>query len=153
MNKTKKKQWKQLVGTFIALVSLVLGYFYTQDGEPVKKVGKQGENQDVVATVVVPADKYPETALHIKEAIQEGHTDICTIDRKGASERRKQSLAGIKTVKGKDRDEYPMAFCAEGGKGAHVKLIDPADNRGAGSYVGNQVGKYEDGTKVRVIAK
>ncbi|HDR6289649.1 TPA: hypothetical protein QCU33_005817 [Bacillus cereus] len=32
----------------------------------------------------LPFDKFPETAAHIKEAIKDGKTDICTIDRKEA---------------------------------------------------------------------
>lgn len=42
-----------------------------------------------------PSSKYPETGAHIKEAIEKGKTNICTIDRKGAAERRKQSLANV----------------------------------------------------------
>lgn len=98
-----------------------------------------------------PSDRYPETALHIKESIEKGHSDICTIDREGADNRRKQSLKGIPTKPGYDRDEYPMAMCEEGGKGADVKYISPSDNRGAGSWVGHQVSGYSDGTKVLFI--
>ena len=32
---------------------------------------------------------------------------------------------------GYDRDEYPPAMSEEGGYGASVRYIDPADNRGA----------------------
>lgn len=98
-----------------------------------------------------PSGRYPETALHIKESIEKGHSDICTIDREGADNRRKQSLKGIPTKPGYDRDEYPMAMCEEGGKGADVKYISPSDNRGAGSWVGHQVSEYPDGTKVLFI--
>lgn len=98
-----------------------------------------------------PSDRYPETAQHIKEAIEKGHSDTCTIDRGGADDRRKQSLKDIPTKKGYDRDEYPMAMCEEGGEGADVKYISPSDNRGAGSWVGHQVSEYPDGTKVLFI--
>ena len=37
----------------------------------------------------------------------------------------------------KDRDEWPMAMFKEGGEGASVRYIDPSDNRGAGSSIGN----------------
>jgi hypothetical protein len=47
-------------------------------------------------------------------------------------------LRGIKTVPGLDRDEWPMAMFKEGGKGASVRLINPSDNRGLGSYIKNQ---------------
>src|SRR5690606_20901510 len=36
-----------------------------------------------------PSDSYPETAMHIYSAIENGHSDVCTIDRDGADERRK----------------------------------------------------------------
>ncbi|MEG7931936.1 competence protein [Bacillus wiedmannii] len=41
----------------------------------------------------------------------------------------------------------------EGGKGAHIEYISPADNRGAGSWVGNKLDKYPDGTRVKFDVK
>jgi len=98
-----------------------------------------------------PSDSYPETAMHIFSAIENGHSDVCTIDRNGADERRKQSLKGISTRDGYDRDEWPMAMCAEGGAGASVAYVDSSDNRGAGSWVGHQLSAYEDGEKILFI--
>lgn len=98
-----------------------------------------------------PSDSYPETAMHIYSAIENGHSDVCTIDRDGADERRKQSLKGISTRDGYDRDEWPMAMCAEGGEGASVAYVDSSDNRGAGSWVGHQLSAYEDGEKILFI--
>lgn len=93
-----------------------------------------------------PSDRYPETAKHIKDAINEGHSEVCTIDRDGAEERREQSLKDVPSKKGYDRDEWPMAMCKEGGEGASVEYISPADNRGAGSWVGHRLTDYPDGT-------
>lgn len=62
-----------------------------------------------------PLSRYPETGDHIRDAIAEGHSDICTIDRDGADKRREESLKGIPTKPGYDRDEWPMAVCEEGG--------------------------------------
>jgi hypothetical protein len=106
---------------------------------------------DAPADVVLqfPADKYPETALHIKEAIEAGESAYCTIDRKEADNNRKESLKSIPTKQGYDRDEWPMAMCAEGGAGADIKYISPSDNRGAGSWVSNQLESYPDGTRVK----
>lgn len=101
-----------------------------------------------VVTLVFPADKYPETAAHIAAAIQNGHPAVCTIDRDGADDNRSKSLAGIPTISGYDRDEWPMAMCAEGGAGASVAYVELSDNRGAGSWVGNALEEYPDGTKV-----
>jgi hypothetical protein len=100
-----------------------------------------------------PSDRYPKTAEHIKEAIEHGETDICTIDRDGATENRKESLKGIPTKKGYDRDEFPMAMCAEGGTGADVEYVPYSDNRGSGSWVGNHFSEYPDGTKIRIVVK
>lgn len=102
-------------------------------------------------TLHFPADRYPETALHIKEAIAAGESSICTVDRDGAEENRKESLKGVPTKTGYDRDEWPMAMCAEGGAGADIKYIAPSDNRGAGSWVSNQLEQYPNGTRVQFV--
>ena len=107
------------------------------------------KNYDVV--LYFPVSKYPETAAHIESAISKGESAICTIDRDGAEENRKESLEGIATKSGYDRDEWPMAMCAEGGSGADIAYIDPSDNRGAGSWVGNQLESYSDGTRVLFV--
>lgn len=104
-------------------------------------------------TLIFPSDSYPETALHIYSAIENGASDVCTIDRNSADENRKQSLKGIDTKEGYDRDEWPMAMCAEGGEGASVAYIDPSDNRGAGSWVGHQLSAYEDGERILFIVE
>ncbi|KEF40102.1 copper amine oxidase family protein [Schinkia azotoformans MEV2011] len=95
-----------------------------------------------------PADKYPQTATHIKNAIARGESAICTVDRDGADENRAESLKGIPTKDGYDRDEWPMAMCAEGGEGADIAYVESSDNRGSGSWVGNQLEQYPDGTRV-----
>ncbi|MDN4106122.1 NucA/NucB deoxyribonuclease domain-containing protein [Paenibacillus polymyxa] len=100
-----------------------------------------------------PSAKYPETAQHIKDAIAAGHSNTCTIDRDGADHNRELSLKGVPTRKGKDRDEWPMAMCAEGGDGADIRYISPKDNRGAGSWVGHKLDDYPDGTKIEFIIK
>ncbi|WP_139116785.1 NucA/NucB deoxyribonuclease domain-containing protein [Paenibacillus polymyxa] len=104
-------------------------------------------------TLEFPSSRYPETGAHIRDAIAAGHSAVCTIDRDGAEENRKESLKGVPTKKGYDRDEWPMAMCAEGGAGADIRYITPSDNRGAGSWVSHQLEKYADGTKVRFIVK
>ncbi len=102
-------------------------------------------------TLTFPSSRYPETSSHIRDAIAAGHSDVCTIDRSGADERREESLRGVPTKSGYDRDEWPMAMCLEGGAGADIRYITPSDNRGAGSWVGNQLTKYPDGTKVKFV--
>ena len=101
--------------------------------------------------LMFPADRYPETGSHIAAAIGRGSSATCTIDRQGADRNRDLSLRGIPTRKGLDRDEWPMAMCAEGGEGASIAYISPSDNRGAGSWVSNQLSDYPDGTIVLFI--
>ena len=85
-----------------------------------------------------PASRYPETGAHISDAIKAGHSDVCTIERSGADKRRQESLKGIPTKPGFDRDEWPMAMCEEGAKerlsdmSAHRITAEPAPGSGTG---------------------
>lgn len=100
-----------------------------------------------------PLDRYPETGDHIRDAIAAGHSDICTIDRDGAEERREEALKNYPPKDGYDRDEWPMAMCLEGGAGSDIRYIDPSDNRGAGAWVGNQLENDPDGTRVKFVVQ
>jgi len=122
----------------------------SSDSSPLPTI-TEPEEYDYVLTF--PSDKYPETALHILGAIEQGHSDVCTIDREGADDNRKESLKGIPTMDGYDRDEWPMAMCEEGGKGASVAYISASDNRGAGSWVGNELSQYENGERILFIVE
>lgn len=132
----------------IIIFSFLIVLLLTACGE-YEAIGLQSTEYDY--ELVFPSDQYPETALHIHGAIAQGYSSICTIDRKGAESNRKLSLAGIDTRAGYDRDEWPMAMCEEGGKGASVAYIDSSDNRGAGSWVGHQLSEYPNGAKVLFI--
>ena len=103
-----------------------------------------------VFVCIVDSTLYPETAEHIRVAQDIGFPDILTLDRGGAAERRKASLAPVKASRIWDRDEYPCACFKEGGAGAHVMYVAGTDNRGAGSYMGWQMRGLPDGAKVRV---
>ncbi|EDT6764453.1 hypothetical protein QNC52_004503 [Salmonella enterica] len=41
----------------------------------------------------------------------------------------------------------------EGGKGADIRYIDPSDNRGADSSIGDILSDLPDGTKIKVIVE
>lgn len=99
--------------------------------------------------VVIDSDKYPQSAEHIKAAINNGKPAMLTLNRSGADENRKRSLAGIPVSSVYDRDEYPPAAFQEGGAGAHVAYINPADNQGSGSSFRWQLNGVPDGTRVR----
>lgn len=94
--------------------------------------------------------QYPETFGHIQDAINGGQPYIVTIQRDTAKLNRKLSLKDVKTMKAKDRDEWPMAMFKEGGEGASVRHINPSDNRGAGSSIGSILSDLPNGTKIKV---
>lgn len=134
---------------FILLVA-GLSYYYKYE---VFTITSKNQSTSTQYTIIIPSDRFPETAAHVKAAIEHGETPVCTIDRKGAEQNRKESLKGIPTKPNKDRDEFPMAMCAEGGTGADIAYVTPSDNRGAGSWVGNQLENYPDGTRVMIMVK
>jgi len=115
------------------------------------------QTQEVDRVIKISRSKYPESAKHIEDAQKDGRPSILTIERGGAKKNRKESLKGVETKKGKDRDEYPPAMFKEGGTGASVRHIDSSDNRGAGSSMGNQCrkppppGGAPNGAKVKII--
>jgi RHS repeat-associated protein len=100
--------------------------------------------------VSVSRSRHPESAAHIEEAQAGGQPSTLTIDRAGARARRKDALSETPTKRGADRDEYPPAMFKEGGKGASVRHINPADNRGAGACIGAQCRTLPDATTVRI---
>jgi hypothetical protein len=106
-----------------------------------------------IPEIYVSSDEYPETAQHIQDAQDAGYPSVLTIDRGGAADRRKESLAGYPTRPGFDRDEYPPAMFLEGGEGASVRYVPRRDNRGAGACIGNACLHYSDGTQVRIIPR
>lgn len=140
---------KSIVSVLSALIVAAAVYLYPSFKEELDPAQPASGEADVV--IHFPTDRYPETGEHIREAIDGGEPATCTIDRDGADENREASLEGIPTRDGYDRDEWPMAMCAEGGEGASVAYIEPSDNRGAGSWVGNRLEEYPDGTKVLFI--
>lgn len=142
------KKQKFISSLIITLLLVLAAYWFEENGQPV--TAPSTDDSEVVQ-LVFPADRYPETAEHIQEAIKNGESAVCTINREEAEENRKESLKGVPTKKGYDRDEWPMAMCAEGGSGADIEYITPSDNRGAGSWVGNQLEGYADGTRVEFM--
>ncbi|MBP1963351.1 NucA/NucB deoxyribonuclease domain-containing protein [Paenibacillus aceris] len=145
MKSIKKSLW-----LFILVLLVAATVFSIQSGIFESKTSVQN---DSIVTLVFPKDRYPETGIHIKSAIEHGESPICTIDRAQADHNRDLSLKGVPTKKGYDRDEWPMAMCAEGGSGADIMYVTPSDNRGAGSWISHQLEKYPDGTRVEIIVK
>jgi len=156
MSPTRKRKRRsrenRLLPLLAVLVIAVLFFLYLQQVHPDGRRLPWGTPQpSAVVRIEFPSNRYPKTAQHIRRAIAKGESAICTIERKGAEENRSKSLSGIPTKKGYDRDEWPMAMCAEGGSGADIAYVPPADNRGAGSWIKNQLDVYRDGTAVEFI--
>lgn len=145
----KKKIITVMIGGVVFATGLFVGTV-NDNIKPTQQMTVKVENAEVI---YLPSDKYPKTAEHIIKAIEKGESNICTIDRKGATENRKQSLKGIPTKKGYDRDEFPMAMCEEGGTGADVEYVPLSDNRGSGSWISNQLDGFKDGEKVIIDVK
>ncbi|KEP26841.1 MULTISPECIES: NucA/NucB deoxyribonuclease domain-containing protein [Bacillus] len=139
------KLLKTILLLLLIVIGVATGYIQLEQSK------QETTNSSYDKTIHFPSDRYPETAKHIEEAIDEGQSSICTIDRKNSDEQRDRSLRGIPTKRGYDRDEWPMAMCKEGGTGASVKYVRPSDNRGAGSWVSHQLSDDPDGTRIQFI--
>lgn len=110
-------------------------------------------SSDTPKDVYIDPNKYPAAAGHADDAQKGGQPDVLTVTRPGSDGRRDAATAGTATQAGMDRDEYPPAVTAEGGKGASVRSIPSGDNRGAGASVGRQIRDVPDGGKIRIIPK
>ena len=105
---------------------------------------------EVIRGVTVSRSRFRESAGHIEDAVSAGRSNTLTIDRAGSTARRREALRGTETKRALDRDEFPPAMFQEGGRGASVRHINPADNRGAGACIGAQCRTLPDGTRVRI---
>jgi hypothetical protein len=103
--------------------------------------------------VELSSSRYPQTTDHIADAIAAGQPALLHIDRDHEDQHRDESLAPYPPRTGFDRDEYAPAMSREGGTGADVRYIDPSDNRGAGSVMGNALeGWCEDQPfRIRIV--
>jgi len=107
---------------------------------------KQTKNNLKVKEIIIDGKKYPESARHLKDSGYNNKT--VTVDRAGAAKRRRDALADVESKLKLDRDEMPPAIFREGSQS--VRHISPADNRGAGASIGNQLRSTPDGVKVRI---
>ncbi|WP_445322322.1 NucA/NucB deoxyribonuclease domain-containing protein [Roseixanthobacter pseudopolyaromaticivorans] len=94
--------------------------------------------------------RFGQAAEHIADAQAAGQPSILTIDRLGAGANRAAATGGIPKVPGMQLDEYPPAMFSEGGAGASVRAISPADNMSAGSYIGNCCKPLPNGSQVQI---
>ncbi|QDY85954.1 nuclease [Paenibacillus polymyxa] len=101
--------------------------------------------------VEFPSEKYPETAQHFKEAIDNGQPSVCTLDVKRVFENREIALGKVPVKQGTHRSIWPSATCAESREGVDIKYIDPEDDTGAGRWMDKKLWRYPDGTKIEFI--
>ena len=101
-----------------------------------------------VIIVNLDARKYPHILAHARRVIRKGQPRILTINRPGAEQRRARLLADIPTKPGYDRDEYSPAAGRATWR-ADVEYVPSAENRSAGSVMGNALRSYCDGVRFR----
>ena len=75
------------------------------------------------------------------------------IGRAHADDRRAESLRGIPTRPGMDRDEYPPAMAREGGAGADVRYAPSSENRSAGASMGARLEPWCNGQAFRLVPR
>jgi hypothetical protein len=129
---------------FIAVVLVAL--FFWHDKPSTKPVTASPAKQEHCVVVNLSYTKYPHILGHAWDAIDKGEPRRMHIDRGDADLHRSESLKGIPTKHGYDRDEYPIAASREGGSGADVRYVNSSENRGAGEVVGRALSKFPDGT-------
>ena len=112
--------------------------------------GVDKDGKDDIIIIELSAEKYPEVAKHITDAIENGQPEILTIARREKNKRRYDALKDKEKVPGKDLDEYPPSMFLEGGEGVSVRALSPKENRGAGAVIGNKLRGKPDGTKVKI---
>ena len=152
----KRNDWSSSYRRYLELIDegkkIMLEYILKLNGIALSGMtgGRLGTGGMDYYVVIIDSNKYPQTAEHISWAIKKGMPEFVTLGRDGASQRRKDSLRGIKTSPIYDRDEWPMACFEEGGYGADVFYITGSDNRGAGSSIGQQMSRIPDGSRIRI---
>jgi RHS repeat-associated protein len=84
----------------------------------------------------ISASKYPDLAENISNAIEAGHPDVLTHGGDVAANRA-AALADVPNIPGLSRDEFPFASSMEGGEGAWVGHIPPAQQNAQGGLISN----------------
>ncbi len=134
-----------------ALVTLLLLLAFAGSAHAPTVSAASCDRQSSSVRVSLDQSEYPYTTDHTEDAIRADHPSLLHIDRDGADENREESLDGIPTKSGHDRDEYPPAVSEEGGAGASVRHVPSGNNRGAGAVMGNALEDWCEGQPFRLI--
>jgi hypothetical protein len=89
--------------------------------------------------------KHEALIAHEARAVHAGEARVLHLGRALADVHRSESLRGIPTRPGMDRDEYPPAFSWEGGIGADVAYVPASVNRSGGAMMANELRPFCDG--------
>lgn len=139
-----------IVLSALALSCAGAGLLPAVAGHDAAAVAASCQTQHNSVHVQLSASRYPETTDHIADAIAADQPSLLHIARDEEKANREASLAPYPPRTGFDRDEYPPAMSDEGGAGADVRYIDPSDNRGAGSTMGNALEDWCNGQPFRI---
>lgn len=138
---------RRLAASLSALALIAVPAVGLPAADPVDAAACRTQSSSVM--VELSRGEYPGSTDHIADAQAAGQPSLLHIDRVNADRHRDESLEGIPTKAGYDRDEYPPAMSAEGGYGADVRYVESSDNRGAGSSMGNQLEEFCNGQPFR----
>jgi hypothetical protein len=134
---------------FLLLITLVAGFAtsalafgYAASGAPGVPSGVACTSTQELVVVDLDNVRHRHILRHVFDARRKGKPRILHVRRYEATANRRQSLRGIPTRRGFDRDEYPPAMSDEGGLGASVRYIESAENRSAGSVMKSQLARY-----------
>ena len=95
-------------------------------------------------SLVISASEYPGMAENISHAQRAGHPSVLTYisDLATARANRYAAVKNVEQIAGLSRDEYPFASTLEGGGGAWVGHISPAEQSGQGGLLKNFYEKH-----------
>jgi hypothetical protein len=133
----------------VALVALALGFVGSDssgsnEARP-RAVAADCQTVRLPVVVLLDAKDHRHLIAHTHEALELGEPRILHIDRADADRHRAESLRGVPSRAGFDRDEYPPAVAREGGTGADVELVPAAENRSGGAVMGSRLRGFCDG--------
>ncbi|WP_260397354.1 hypothetical protein [Empedobacter brevis] len=130
-NNFQQKKWGFFSKVAAGIISGI-NWVLNNDSDNSKKESSSGsQSSDDPVEITIDANKHPESARHLDDAIKSGKTNEGVIDRAGAKDRRRENTKNVETKKDKDRDEAPPAVINTG-ESSSVRHISKPDNRGAG---------------------
>jgi hypothetical protein len=138
------KRFPLVIALAAGFAASALAFGYAASGAPGASSGAACTRSQELVVVDLDNVRHRHIIRHVFDARINGKPRILHIRRFEAAANRRQSLRGIPTRRGFDRDEYPPAMSDEGGQGASVRYIASAENRSAGSVMKSQLARYCD---------